>query len=92
MSQLETKTRITARVPEPTQTLLEEAAAFSGVSLNSFVVNAAVEKAADVLAAERVIKLAQEDAEQLAQLIESPPEPTDTLVSALKSSESLLDG
>ena len=91
MSKLETRTRITARVGESTQTLLEEAAAFSGVSINSFVVSAAVEKAGDVLSTERVIRLAQSDAEQIEKIIATPPEPNNALKEAFKSSQSLLD-
>ncbi len=80
---IEPKARITARVSQSTQAMLEEAAAFMGVPVNSFVVNAAVEKAGDVLAKERVIKLSQRDAGFLARLMENPPEPNASLLNAI---------
>ncbi len=79
---LETKNRITARVTTSVQSMLEEAAAFLGVPLNSFLVSAAVEKAGDVLAKERSIKLTARDAEFLSELMENPPEPNPYLIKA----------
>ena len=75
----EPKSRITARVGESVQALLEEAAAYMGVPLNSFLVSAAVEKAGDVLTMERVIKLGQRDAELIEQMVQNPPEPNGPL-------------
>lgn len=76
------KARITARIPASVQSVLEEAAACLGVPLNSFLVSAAVEKAGDVLAAERVIKLGRNDAEFLERLMDNPPEPNAALKTA----------
>lgn len=76
------KSRITARVTSSVQSMLEEAAAFLGVPLNSFLVSAAVEKAGDVLAKERTIKLTARDSEFLSSLMENPPEPNDYLLKA----------
>ena len=72
----EPKSRITTRVSAPVQSMLEEAAAFLGVPVNSFVVSAAVEKAGDVLANERSIKLTARDAQFLSELMEQPPQPS----------------
>ncbi|MDB6131766.1 MAG: hypothetical protein JWM59_9 [Verrucomicrobiales bacterium] len=79
---LESKNRITARVTTSVQSMLEEAAAFLGVPLNSFLVSAAVEKAGDVLAKERSIKLTPRDAEFLSELMEHPPKPNAYLLAA----------
>jgi uncharacterized protein (DUF1778 family) len=79
---LDPKLRITARVTTSVQSMLEEAAAYPGVPLNSFLVSAAVEKAGDVLAKERSIKLTSRDAEFLSELLENPPEPNSYLLKA----------
>lgn len=55
--------RITARIDLDTQGLLAKAAAFSGVSsINSFVLNAAVEKARRIIEREQALVLKQQDA------------------------------
>ena len=82
---VESKTRITARVSPSVQSVLEEAAAFLGVPLNSFIVSSAVEKAADVLATERTIKLSRQDAELFASMMETPPGPNKALLKAAES-------
>ena len=82
---LKPKARITARVPASVQSILEEAAAFLGVPVNSFVVSAAVEKAGDVLASDRTIKLSREDAELFASMLENPPGPNKALLKAAKA-------
>ena len=82
---VENKARITARVTTSVQSLLEEAAAFLGVPLNSFVVSAAVEKASELLETERQIKLGKEDAELFISLMDNPPGPNAALVKAAKT-------
>lgn len=79
---IEPKTRITARVPASVQEMLETAAAYLGVPLNSFMVTAAVEKASDLLVAERIIKLGHRDAELFARLLENPPAPNAAMLEA----------
>jgi uncharacterized protein (DUF1778 family) len=69
------KSRITARVPLSIQMLLEQAAAYLGVPVNSFMVTAAVEKATELLAAEQTIQLGGKDAALFAKLLENPPAP-----------------
>jgi uncharacterized protein (DUF1778 family) len=81
----ETKARITARVPTSVQSVLEEAAAYMGVPLNSFLVSAAVEKAGEVLAAERIIRLSRRDAEFFASVMENPPGPNQALRKAAQT-------
>lgn len=82
---LEPKARITARVAPSVQSVLEDAAAFLGVPLNSFIISAAVEKAGQVLATERTIKLSREDAELFAGVMENPPGPNEAVLRAAKS-------
>ena len=65
--------RITARVDTETQDLLSQAAAMAGMSsINSFVVNAAVEKARQVIEREQALKLSQQDAMRLVEALEQP--------------------
>jgi uncharacterized protein (DUF1778 family) len=66
--------RITARVDADTQILLTRAAALSGMpSLNAFVVNAAVEKAREIIARDQVIKLSETDTAMLIKALDQPP-------------------
>ena len=65
--------RITARVDAETQDLLTRAAALAGMSsLNSFVLNAAIEKAKQVIEREQVLKLSRADAELLMDALDNP--------------------
>lgn len=65
--------RITARVDAETQDLLTKAAALAGMSsLNSFVLNAAIEKAKQVIEREQVLKLSRADAVLLMDALDNP--------------------
>ena len=66
--------RITARVDLDTQNLLSQAAAISGISsINSFVLNAAIEKAKRILEHEQTLKLSKRDALDLVNALDSEP-------------------
>ena len=65
--------RITARVDADTQDLLTKAAALAGMSsINSFVLNAAIEKANQVIEREQALKLSQADAVLLMDALDNP--------------------
>ncbi|MFG5054219.1 DUF1778 domain-containing protein, partial [Vibrio cholerae] len=65
--------RITARVDVDTQDLLTKAAALAGMSsINSFVLNAATEKAKQVIEREQALKLSQADAVLLMEALDNP--------------------
>ena len=65
--------RITARVDTETQALLAKAAALSGISsLNSSVLNAAVEKAIIIIDQEQSLKLSHRDALLLVKALDQP--------------------
>ncbi|HDZ9639174.1 TPA: DUF1778 domain-containing protein [Vibrio cholerae] len=65
--------RITARVDVDTQDLLTKAAALAGMSsINSFVLNAAIEKATQVIEREQALKLSQADAVLLMEALDNP--------------------
>ena len=54
----ESRTRVTTRIPKLLREHLEQAAAFRGMQLGSFILEAAAEKADSILERERVIHLA----------------------------------
>ncbi|HHY0341031.1 TPA: DUF1778 domain-containing protein [Vibrio cholerae] len=65
--------RITARVDVDTQDLLTKAAALAGMSsINSFVLNAAIEKAKQVIEREQALKLSQADAVLMMEALDNP--------------------
>ena len=76
--------RITARVSADVRNRLVEAAAFSGATLNQFLVQAAVEKAESIIEKERVISLSYKDAEVFFKAIENPPKTNEKLKKAIK--------
>lgn len=77
--------RITARIDLNTQALLLQATRLSGVaSVNSFVVNAAVEKAKAILQAENIIKLNQESSLKLMTALSDAPIENAKLIAAFK--------
>ena len=71
---MNTKTpRITARVDLDTQELLSKAAAVAGISsINSFVLNAAIEKAKKILQKEHTLKLSTRDAMLFVDALDTP--------------------
>ncbi len=68
-----TSPRITARVSLDTQELLSRAAALTGISsINSFVLNAAIEKAHNIIRVENALSLSKEDSLLFIDAIEKP--------------------
>ena len=81
--------RITARVDIDTQNLLTKAAALAGMSsINSFVLNAAIEKAKQVIEREQTLKLSQADAMLLMDALDQPA----TVNTKLKAAASRYEG
>ncbi len=81
--------RITARVSAETQELLSKAAALIGISsINSFVLNAAIEKAKKIMQDEEVLSLSKEDAQLFIESLDRPAEPNKRLNQAFKAYES----
>lgn len=83
--------RITARVPSSTRLIIERAAALYGASINQFIVQAALERANEVLQRMEVIKLSSEDAETFLKALENPPEPNEALVEAVSAHARLVE-
>ena len=67
--------RISTRVPKDVRDRLEEAADRTGATINQFVVQAALEKADQILERDRVTRLSARDAEWLLNMLDQPPRP-----------------
>jgi len=77
--------RITARVSEDTQELLSKAAALVGISsINSFVLNAAIEKAKKILQSEELLSLSREDTQLFIDALDKPAKSNTQLNQAFK--------
>jgi len=61
---------------------LAEAAQLVGATLNQFLVQAALEKADEIIERERVITLSKDAARTVFDLMEHPPEPNERLKQA----------
>ncbi len=84
-----TSPSITIRVDAETQDLLTQAAALAGMSsLSSFVLNAAIEKARQVMEREQVLKLSRTDAVMLMDALDNPTTVNAKLKSAAERYES----
>lgn len=80
----EDKGRITARVPNLIAEKLQEAAKLTGATLNQFLVQAALEKALQIIEREHTIRYSYEDAVMLIRMLDSPKKPNAALKKAFK--------
>ena len=76
------RSNLTIRAPAALHSRLSEAAAWRGLSLNSFILQAASKEADVVLDQERVLRITSEDALMLLALLDHPPEPNAALARA----------
>jgi uncharacterized protein (DUF1778 family) len=79
MTLKKTEERIPARMPHAVYERIVAAAHTVGATLNQFLVQAAIDKANEILERERIISLSVKDADTLFNLIDNPPEPNDHL-------------
>jgi len=77
--------RITARVSEPIKDTLEIAANIIGATLNQFLIQAALEKAENIIEKDKIITLGKRDAKVFFDALEKPPEANSKLKSALEN-------
>lgn len=84
MNATEERGRVTARVPSPIAEKLQEAADFTGATVNQFLVQAALEKAERVIERERTIRYSREDAAMLINLLDAPAQPNAALSQAFE--------
>jgi uncharacterized protein (DUF1778 family) len=83
MDTTQSSVRLTARISHSVQATLLQAAEISGSTLNQFLVQAAIEKAQQILDADRVIKLSAAEADRIFELLENPPVPNQQLKQAM---------
>ena len=83
----ETIDRFDIRLPANAKQLLVQAAEISGNTLTSLVLNAALDKARDILQNHQHFILNAEEWRQFTATLENPPEPSDVLQSAWRDYE-----
>ena len=83
--------RITARLPRSTRSIIERAAAIYGASINQFIVQAAVERANEVLQSMETVKLSSRDALVFMDALANPPEPNKKLLEAMRAHKRLIE-
>jgi len=83
--------RITARVPENVHALLEKAAGMVGATMNQFVVQAAVDRAKQVVEDDNVIRLSGESTRMFFEALENPPAPNEKLLAAVSAHKEALN-
>ena len=76
--------RLSMRISQEDKETLELAAASKGVSLCSYILSAAMERAEEDLRGEREIELTRQSWNQIMDLIENPPEPNEALQELLR--------
>ncbi len=84
MNSMADNIRITAQVSDPMAEKLQAAADLTGVSLDDFVIQAALEKAGAIIDREETIWYSREDAEWLIGLLDSPAQPNAKLSQAFE--------
>ena len=77
--------RITARVTEQVKNTLNIAANIMGATLNQFLIQAALEKAENIIEKNRVIYLSEEDMQIFFNALDNPPPPNKKLIDAVES-------
>ncbi len=83
---------ISSEMTAPVRARIEQAAAWRGVPVSSFVIEAAVKAADEVIEHERLIQLSGDDAERIMALLDNPPEPNASLRKALDAHQRLIRG
>lgn len=89
-SKLLSDDRITARLPHANRVIIERAAAVYGATVNQFIVQTALDRAGEILEREEMLRLSARDARTFLAALESPPEPTEKLIGALKAHSRLV--
>ena len=77
--------RITARVSGQVKDTLTVAADIVGSTLNQFLIQAALEKAENIIEKDKIIFLSNKDAQVFFNALDTPPEPNKKLKNAFKN-------
>lgn len=90
MALTKTESRIPARMPQEVYERIVAASQTVGATLNQFLVQAALDRANEILERERTIALSLEAAQHLFELIEAPPAPNERLKRTMERHEAVL--
>ena len=71
--------RLDIRTTEQAKQAIEDAANIIGVTMSSFVLESAIERASLIIESNRKIRLNREESERFFDLIENPPKPGENL-------------
>ena len=82
--------RLEARINQDAKETIAQAAALRGLSITDFVVQAALDKAAETIEAQQLLKLSKRDQELFVQVLMNPPQPNDALRTAAKLARDLI--
>lgn len=77
--------RITARVTGQVKNTLSVAANIMGATLNQFLIQAALEKAENIIERDKIVYLSKEDIEIFFNALDNPPPPNKNLIDAFKN-------
>jgi uncharacterized protein (DUF1778 family) len=86
-----TNDRITARIPQSTRLIIERAAAIYGATINQFIVQAAAERATEVLNRMESITLSSRDTRIFLNALTTPSQPNENLMDAVCAHSRLVD-
>ncbi|MFK0573135.1 DUF1778 domain-containing protein [Endozoicomonas sp.] len=78
------ETRLVARTSTDIQEIIQRAADYSGATLSQFLIDAAMEKAHDVIARTESLHLSMKGADALFAALENPPKASAKLLKAVK--------
>lgn len=76
--------RIDLRTSANTKQLIVKASALAGVSISTFMVNSAQERAQQMLAQHEALTLSAQDWDKFVSVIDNPPPPNQRLKTAMK--------
>ncbi len=71
--------RLDIRTTQKAKQMIEDAANIAGVTMSSFVLESAVQRASQVIEESRRISLNRQESERFFDLIDNPPEPGENL-------------
>lgn len=79
-------------VPARHRAKIEEAAAWRGVPVRGFVIEAAVQEADLIIQKERLVELTRSDTELIMSLIDNPPGPNAAMRKAMRAHKRVIRG
>jgi len=90
MKTVASRNPLTIRPPAELHEMLSQAAAWLGVSLNNLILEAAADRARQILETRQQIKLSRQDADLFFQALENPPAPNANLEKAKQAYTGLI--